>query len=135
MGYNIRRSKPMPTDITQKLDQLANFQAQRDVLEFEKQALIDQLIPPEVKIRIEEIEAEFAGKRETVDANITALETEIREEVLRQGTTVKSTFLRVVYHPGRVSWDTERLDEYARARPEILEFRKQGSPYTSIQKV
>ena len=53
----------MTTDISQKIDQLANFQAQRDVLELEKQSLIDQLIPPEIKARIEEIEAEFSGKR------------------------------------------------------------------------
>jgi hypothetical protein len=125
----------MPTDITQKLDQLANYQAQRDVLELEKQALIDQILPPEIKARLEEIEAEFTGKRETVDANISELETEIRDEVLRQGTTVKSTFLRVIYHPGRVTWDTKSLDSYARSRPEILDFRKQGQPYVSIQKI
>ena len=125
----------MPADISQKLDHLANLQAQRDVLELEKQALIDQVIPPEIKARLEEIEAEFAGKRETVDANITALETEIREDVLRQRSTVKSTFLRVVYNPGRVTWNTKSLDADARARPEILEFRKQGKPFVSIQKI
>lgn len=124
----------MPTDIAQKLDQLANYQAQRDVLELEKQALIDQVIPPEVKARLEEIEAEFAGKRESVDANIAALDAEIRGEVLRQGTSVRSTFLRVVYHPGRVTWDTKSLDTYARSRPEVLEFRKQGEPFAIIQK-
>jgi len=125
----------MPADISQKLDHLANLQAQRDVLELEKQTLIDQAIPPEIKARLEEIEAEFAGKRETVDANITALETEVREEVLRQRSTVKSTFLRVIYNPGRVTWNTKSLDAYARARPEILEFRKQGEPFVSIQKI
>jgi hypothetical protein len=125
----------MPIDISQKLDQLANFQAQRDVLELEKQSLIDQIIPPEIKARIEEIEAEFSGKREIVDANITALAAEIREDVLRQGASAKSTFLRVVYHTGRISWDTKSLDAYARSRPEILEFRKQGEPYVSIQKI
>lgn len=125
----------MTMQISQKLDQLANFQAQRDVFELEKQALMDQLIPPEIKARIEEIEAEFAGKREAVDANIHLLEAEIREEVLRQGKSVKSTFLRVVYQPGRVTWDTKSLDSYARARPEILQFRKQGEPFVSIQKM
>ncbi len=124
----------MPSDINQKLDQLANFQAQRDVLELEKQALIDQVIPPEIKARLEEIEAEFTGKRESVDANISALEAEIRDEVIRHGATVRGTFLRVVYNPGRVTWDTKKLDAYARARPEVLEFRKQGEPYVTIQK-
>jgi hypothetical protein len=125
----------MQSDITQKLDQLANFQAQRDVLELEKQSLIDQLIPPEIKDRIAEIEAEFAGKREAVEANIAALETDIREQVIRQGASVKSTFLRVVYHSGHVTWNTKSLDAYARARPEILKFRKQGEPFVTIQKV
>jgi hypothetical protein len=125
----------MSTDISQKIDQLTNFQAQRDVLELEKQSLIDQLIPPEIKTRIEEIEAEFSGKREAVDEKITELESEIKEDVIRQGATVKGTFLRVVYHPGRVTWDTKSLDGYARSRPEILEFRKQGEPFVSIQKV
>jgi len=125
----------MPTDISQKLDQLANFQAQRDVLELQKQALIDQLIPPEVKARIEEIEAEFDGKSEAVDANIAALEAEIREEVLRCGASVKSTFLHVVYNSGRVTWDTKKLEAFARNRPEVLEFRKQGQPFITIKKV
>ena len=125
----------MTTDISQKIDQLANFQAQRDVLDLEKQSLIDQLIPPEIKARIEELEAEFSGKREVVDEKITELESEIKEEVIRHGATVKGNFLRVVYHPGRVTWDTKSLDAYARARPELLEFRKQGEPFVSIQKV
>jgi hypothetical protein len=101
----------------------------------EKQALIDQLIPPEIKARIEEIEAEFGGKREVVDEKIIELENEIKDEVLRNGASAKGTFLRVVYHTGRVTWDTKSLDAYARARPEVLEFRKQGEPFISIQKV
>ena len=125
----------MSANISEKLDQLANYQAQRDVFELEKQALIDQLIPPEIRARIEEIDAEFAGKSEAVNANIAALEAEIREDVLRQGASVKGSFLRVEYHPGRISWDTKRLDAYARSRPEILGFRKQGEPYISIKKV
>jgi hypothetical protein len=125
----------MQPDITQKLDQLANFQAQRDVLELEKQSLIEQLIPPEIKDRIAEIKAEFTGKREAVEDNIAALEADIREQVIRQGASAKSTFLRVVYHSGRVTWNTKSLDAYARARPEILEFRKQGQPFVTIQKV
>jgi hypothetical protein len=125
----------MTTNISEKIDQLANYQAQRDVLDLEKQALIDQLIPPEIKARIEEIEAEFGGKREVVDEKIIELENEIKDEVLRNGASAKGTFLRVVYHTGRVTWDTKSLDAYARARPEVLEFRKQGEPFISIQKV
>jgi hypothetical protein len=125
----------MTIELSEKLDQLANFQAQRDVLELQKKELMDQILPPEVKARLEEIEIEFAQRKEAVEANITTLEAEIKDDVLRYGQTVKGTFLRVVYHAGRVSWDNKALDAYARAQPEVLKFRRQGEPYVSITKV
>ena len=125
----------MTIELSEKLDQLANFQAQRDVLELQKKELMDQILPPEVKARLEEIEAEFSPRKEAVEANITTLEAEIKDEVLRHGQTVKGTFLRVVYHAGRISWDNKALATYAQSRPEILKFRKQGEPYVSITKV
>jgi hypothetical protein len=123
----------MNTDISQKLDKLANFYAQRDVLNLEKQELIDQVLTPEIKARIAEIEAEFAGRREAVDANIAALEDEIRKEVLERGEAIKGTFLRVILIKGRVTWDTKSLDRYARTHPEVLRYRKQGEPFTRIE--
>jgi hypothetical protein len=125
----------MTIELSEKIDQLANFQAQRDVLELQKKELIDQVLPPEVKARLEEIETEFAQRKEAVEANITTLEAEIKDDVLRHGQTVKGTFLRVEYHNGRVSWDNKALDAYARARPEILKYRRQGEPFVSITKV
>lgn len=125
----------MADDLIQKLDQLANFMAQRDVLNLQKQELIDQVLTPEIKARLEEIEAEFGGRMEAVDANIAELEAEVRQQVLQHGSSVKGTFLRVSWHKGRVSWDTRSLDHYAHQHPEIIAFRKQGEPYVSIQKV
>jgi len=109
--------------------------AQRDVINLQKQELIDQVLTPEIKARLEEIEAEFGGRTEAVEANIAALETEIRQEVLQHGSSVKGAFLRVNWHKGRVTWDTNSLDDYARQHPEIIAYRKQGEPYVSIQKV
>jgi hypothetical protein len=123
----------MNTDISQMLDKLANFYAQRDVLNLEKQELIDQVLTPEIKARIAEIEAEFAGRREAVDANIAALEDEIRKEVVERGEAIKGTFLRVIWIKGRVTWDTKSLDIYARTHPEVLRYRKQGEPFTRIE--
>jgi hypothetical protein len=122
-------------EIIKKLDQLANFMAQRDVLGLQKQELIDQVLTPEIKARLEEIETEFAGRLEAVKTNIDLLEAEIRQEVLQHGSSVKGEFLRVSWHKGRVSWDTRSLDDYARQHPEVTAFRKQGEPYVSIQKV
>jgi hypothetical protein len=124
----------MSSDIVQKLDQLANFQAQRDVLNFQKRELVDQILAPEIKARLEEIEAEFAGRLEVVDENIAALEDEIKAEVVKHGATVNGTFLRAVWNRGRVTWNTKAMDSYALSHPEILSYRKQGEPYVSIMK-
>ena len=125
----------MAPNLNEKLDQLANFQAQRDVIHLQKQALIDEVLTPEIKARLEEIEAEFAEKVEVVDANITALEAEIKAEVVRCGASVKGTFLMAIWNKGRVSWDTKAMDGYALSHPEILSFRKEGEPYVSFRKV
>jgi len=125
----------MSEEIVNKLDQLANFMAQRDVLNLQKKELIDQVLTPEIRARLEEIEAEFTGKLEAVDANVATLEEEVRQEALRHGASVKGTFLRVVWHKGRVSWDNKSLDVYAELHPEINTFRKEGNPYVSIVKI
>jgi hypothetical protein len=124
----------MTEDIANRLDQLANFFAERDVLNLQKKELIDQVLTAEIKARLEEIESEFAGKLEAVEANIADLEEEVRQAALRHGSSVKGTFLRVIWHKGRVSWDTHSLDSYAELHPEIIAFRKQGEPYVSIVK-
>ena len=125
----------MSEELTDKLDKLANFLAQRDVFSLQKKALIDQVLTPEIRAHLDEIEAEFAGKMEAVDANIADLEEEIRQEALLQRDSVKGSFLRVIWHKGRVSWDTKSLDEYARSHPEVSAYRKQGEPYVSIVKI
>lgn len=125
----------MSEELTNKLDKLANFLAQRDVFSLQKKELIDQVLTPEIRRRLDEIEAEFAGKMEAVEANIAALEEEIRQEALRQQASVKGTFLRVIWHKGRISWDTKSLDDYSRSHPEVIAFRKQGEPYVSIVKI
>lgn len=122
-------------DIVKKLDQLADYQAQRDLFNLQKQALIDQVLTPEIKARLEEIEAEFAGRLETVDENISTLEDEIKADLLKYGSSVKGTFLKAVWNRGRITWDTKALDRYALTHPEVLGYRIQGEPYVSIRKV
>jgi hypothetical protein len=122
-------------EIIQKLDRLANFQAQRDLFSLQKKELIDQVLTPEIRARLDEIEAEFAGKLETLEENIAALEADLREDALRHGASVKGTFLSVRWNKGRVSWDTKSLDDYAASHPEIIRYRKQGEPYASISKI
>jgi phage host-nuclease inhibitor protein Gam len=122
-------------EIKQKLDQLAEFHAQRDVAAMEKQRLIDEILTPEIKARIAEIEAEFAGKTEAVNENIAALEAEIKKDVAEYGASVKGSVLHAVFSKGRVSWDTKGLDGYIIDHPELAKFREEGKPSVSIRAV
>ncbi len=119
----------------QKLDQLAELQAQAEYLALQKQALIDAVLTAEIKAKLAEIEAEFAPGAETVAANIATLTTEVKADVIAAGSTVKGAHLQAVFSKGRVSWDTKALDGYAAAHPEITPFRKEGEPSVSIRKV
>jgi len=120
-------------EIKQKLDQLAEFQTERDVVMLEKQRLLDEIYTAEIKARMAEIEAEFADKTEAINKNIAALEAEIKQAVIEHGASVKGSVLHAVYSKGRVIWDTKSLDGYATAHPELLSFRKEGEPSVSIR--
>ena len=125
----------MATDLHEKLDRLANYQAEKEVLQIEKQQLIDQILTAEIRAHLAEIEAEFEPRLDAVEQNIAALEEEIKQDVLHEGATVRGTFLRAVWNKGRVTWDTKGMDNYAQLHPEILRYRKQGQPYVSITRL
>ena len=119
-------------DTKEKLDKIADLKSAQALREADKQALIDQVLTPEIKAKIAEIEAEFANSDNITDT-INLLTDEVKREVVALGETVKGTYLMAVYAKGRVSWDTKALDGYIKAHPEIEQFRKQGEPSVSIR--
>lgn len=121
--------------IETKLDELSELYAQRDLATLEKQRLIDEIYTAEIKAKIAEIDAEFAGKNEAVSEKITALEAEVKQAVLVNGASIKGQFLHAVYTKGRVTWDSKALDGYAKAHPELVEYRKEGEPSVSLRKI
>lgn len=123
------------SDLITKLDELAGLRSAQDAINLEKQAVIDTILTPEIKAKIAEIEAEFAGKGEVATEKATALEAEIKELVKTGAETVKGSFLMAVYAKGRVSWDTKGLDGFALTHPEILYMRKEGDPSVSIRRI
>jgi hypothetical protein len=54
--------------------------------------------------------------------------------VLKNGATVRGSYLMAVWSKGRVSWDDKGLSNYAQAHPDLLQYRKQGDPSISIRK-
>lgn len=121
-------------DTKQKLDKIADLKSAQALRESDKQALIDQVLTPEIKAKIAEIEAEFAASDNVTDT-INLLTEEVKSEVAQLGETVKGTFLMAVYSKPRVSWDTKALDGYIVSHPELTQFRKEGVPSVSIRGV
>ncbi len=121
-------------EIGEKLKRLEAYYGQRDALQGEKQKIVDGVLTPEIKKRLEEIDAEFATKSEAVDGNIETLEAEIKADVLAHGESVKGERFQAVWSKGRQTWDSKGLTSYAEAHPEVLEFQKTGDPSVSIRK-
>lgn len=120
--------------IGDKLKKLQEFYARRDALEGEKQALVDQVLTPEIKKRLEDIDSEIASKAEAVEANIASLEEEVKAEVLAHGESVRGEGIQAVWSKGRVTWDSKGLATYAEDHPEILGFQKTGEPSVSLRR-
>lgn len=123
----------MKNQIAKDLDSLAKARLERDELTDEMEAMIKATIPPEVQERIDAIEAELSPKMSAIIENIATMESNIKKRVLLAGETVSGSVLKAVFNKGRTKWDTKALDGYAKAHPELLEFRSEGKPYVSIR--
>lgn len=121
--------------IGEKLERLNDLHLQLEALDGEKQKLVDQILSPETKARLAEIEAEFAQKVEAASANIEALEAAIKADTLVLGETVRGAAFQAVWNKGRQTWDSKGLSTYAEANPEVLQFRKEGEPSVTLRRV
>jgi phage host-nuclease inhibitor protein Gam len=119
------------------MNQYVEAKAQIGVLESEKKRLINEAMPKEVRDRVAEIEAEFAGKVERAEEGLVKQEEAIKEGVvsLRQAVAVKG--LKATFHPGRVTWDAKGLEEVVESNPDVAkiigQYKKQGKEYASFR--
>ena len=142
-------------DIVGKLNTLADYKAQRDLLSLQKdeqrqaitaarQDKITAVMPPEVLKLLAEIEAEteqyysdleaeYAGREEVVNKNYADLEEEIKADVKTHGASVKGEFLHAVWAKGRESVDIKAFAGYVVAHPEAASLIKTGEPTVSIR--
>jgi len=120
--------------IAEKLERLAGLHAELDGLEAQKQKLIDQAVPADVRERLKDIETEFAQKEQAASANIESLEAEIKAETIAVGESVRASGLQAVWNKGRLTWDSKGLTSYSESHPEILQFRKEGEPSVTIRR-
>ena len=123
----------MTDEIVSMLNQFANLKAALDVHRLEKEDLIAQILTPEIKAQIADIEAEFSEKTAAANKNLAELEAAIKAAVTAHGETVSAEHYQAVYSKGRTSWDTKALDGFCVAHPEVAQFKTTGAPSVSIR--
>lgn len=119
-----------------KLDELSELQAKRDLLKLQKAKRHRAIIEPVAQALLD-LEFEYALPETEVEAEIEALTAEIKADVLAHGASLKgeTSNLQAVWSKPRVTWDTRRLEGYAAAHPEIEAFKKVGEPSVSIRAI
>lgn len=124
----------MILDIEARLNDLADLRAKKDLLDIQKKDLIDSVIPTEVKIKLREIDDEFADAYSALATALQEVESEIKHAVIEQGHSFTGNALQAVYMPGPVTWESKVLEGMAKLIPQINEARKEGEPFVQIRK-
>ncbi|UYN90844.1 MAG: hypothetical protein KIT70_05660 [Anaerolineales bacterium] len=123
-------------EILSLMNQYVEMKAQAAQHESEKQRLIEDTLPPDVRQRVAEIEAEFAGKSQVAEEALAQLEEKIKAAVVAAQANVAVEGMKASYHSGRVTWDSKGLDEAMASNPQIAEaigqYKKQGKDYASF---
>lgn len=122
-------------NIQQQLDELANLQAQAEVIRLQFAQLRKAIMPAEIQAQLDDLEAEQASTLEPVQNEIATLTDDIKGNVIIQGISVKGSFLMAVFNKARVTWDGKILEGYAVAHPEINAAKKVGEPSVSIRSI
>lgn len=117
-----------------KLDRLAEIQAQRETVRMDHDAKINELLAP-LAAQLAQLNAARDEDLGSFDDAIAELTTEVKADVLAHGETVKGERLMAVWVKGRTSWDSKRLDGYAAAHPEIESFKTVGEPSVTIRAI
>ena len=120
--------------MSNKLDELAELNAMRDVQRMNHAAERAHAMEP-VREALDIVDALWAPRLADTQDRITALEVEIRADVLTGKATLKgdTSKWKAIYMQGRTSWNTKALEGYSAAHPEIERFRKVGEPSVSIR--
>jgi hypothetical protein len=90
-------------------------------------------LTPAVRQRLRDLDAYYAADLDTLETQVAARTTLVKEAVLVHGHSVQAHGLHAVFHRGRVAWDDRALQGFATGHPEVLQFRTVGSPSVSLR--
>jgi hypothetical protein len=126
--------RPTRDHVAEKLERLSNL---RNAIEFTRLDYETKRtnILKQIQSELDALDAEYQPALEAAEDNISALENEIKTDVLLYGESVSGGMYRATYTHGRISWDNEGMTKYAALHPDILQFRKQGQPIVSLRVV
>lgn len=121
------------------LNQLARLVDARTLREIDKAAAIHEAIPEDVRLKLKEIEEEYADHFEIVNANIAATEAELKAVGVFTGETVSmpEAGYQVVFSNGRSSYDTKAIEALSKVpgHEYLNQYRVEGNPSVSIRKI
>jgi len=124
--------KPAKEQVVGKLRRLADLRAAADVARLDYGAKRAEVLR-QVQAELDAIDLEFRPVLDAAEENASALEAEIKNDVLLRGESLRAGVYQAIYMKGRVSWDARGIDDYARYHPEVLKFRKEGPPSVALR--
>jgi len=124
--------RPAKEHILDQLNRLTDLRAAVDLTRLDYESKRAGILK-QVQAELDAIQAEYEPLLEAAEANAAALESEIKNGVLLRGESVRNEHFQATYVKGRVSWDNTGISEYARAHPELMQFRKEGQPSVSLR--
>jgi hypothetical protein len=109
----------------------------REAAKNEHDAAINEIIPADIRSKIEELNANYDKMMEEINDAIKITEDRVKAAVIEKGKTIKGERYQAIWSKPRVSWDDKRLEEYFMANDiDALErMRKFSNPSVSIRKM
>lgn len=121
-------------DVRSMLDRYMNLSDAIEALRLDREAIIDSLIPDEVKKEIADVEFEYSLTIADAEERKRELEKEIKDAIKSVGVSVSTDRVRATLVKPKPSWDGKKLLGYAAAHPEIKTFMKEREPYVQLKR-
>ncbi len=122
---------PQKDQIARKLTRLADLRAAVDLTRMDYKSKRAEVLQ-KVQAELDVLESEYQPLLDAAQENASALESEIKNDVLLGGQSVITDFYQALYMKGRVTWDNDGIDKYAQSHPEVLKYRKVGQPSVAL---
>ena len=126
--------RPPKDQVASKLNRLADLRAALDLTHMDYEAKRSKVLE-KVQAELDALEAEYQPLLDAAQDNASALEAEIKNDVLLTGQSVATDVYQAVYMKGRITWDNDGINNYARTHPEVLKFRREGQPSVTLRTV